>query len=159
MEKDKLTIWLKNEALREIEKQGVAWGDLETGGILIGYWANESVVVITSVIGPGPKALHTPTSFVPDQAYHERELERIYKQSNRTETYLGDWHTHPNESAYLSGLDKHTLKKIAGFKPARLRKPLMLILGTKEMITKIWYFQKGYLLTSKYIECPFFSFD
>lgn len=152
-------IWLKKDVLVQIQEDAIKWDDKETGGVLIGYWANENTAVITSIVGPGPNAVHRPTSFVPDQDYHVREIERIYAVSNRTETYLGDWHSHPQAAAYLSGQDKITLRKIARYKPARLPKPLMLILGTAKMEFRIWYCQKNRWIGSIYPECSHILYD
>ena len=66
----------------------------ETGGAFMGYWSDPNTVVITDVIGPGPNAKHTRYSFHPDVEYHAAEIDRIYSQSGRINTYLGDWHTH-----------------------------------------------------------------
>ena len=111
---------------------------LETGGILMGYWGGNNEVIITSVIGPGPKAIHLKRSFIPDNEYHIQEISKHYSSSGRTETYLGDWHTHPKASAYLSNRDKDTLVAIANYKQARLQKPLMMILGTRPFGLKAW---------------------
>lgn len=104
----------------------------------MGYWGNNYEVVITSVIGPGPKAIHLKRSFIPDNEYHLKEISAHYADSGRTETYLGDWHTHPKAVAYLSDRDEETLIAIANYKEARLLKPLMMILGTKPFGLKVW---------------------
>lgn len=110
----------------------------ETGGILMGYWGSATEAVITAVIGPGPKAVHKKRAFRPDSAYHEQEIARLYAQSGRTETYLGDWHTHPGAAAYMSFRDEETLSTIANHKEARLQTPLMMILGTRPFELRAW---------------------
>jgi len=115
---------------------------LETGGVLMGYWAEPyTEVVITHAIGPGPKAEHRRRGFIPDSEYQEAEIERIYSNSNRLSTYLGDWHTHPLASCYLSFKDKRTLHHIAVFPEARCDVPLMAVLGggkEGEWLLEIW---------------------
>lgn len=149
MEKLRTTIWFQKGHIEAIQNEAFKWTPKESGGILIGYWANEHEAVITAIIGPGTNAIHTTNSYVPDQEYHVQEITRIYHESGRTETYLGDWHTHPNAEAYLSPRDKKTIKNIANYKPARLNKPLMLILGTNPLELKIWVLErKGFFKRS-----------
>lgn len=149
-------VWLKESAYNTILVETIKQMPFETGGVLIGYWGNEWEAVVTEVIGPGPKAIHKKYSFVPDHKYHEREIREAYVKTGRTETYLGDWHTHPKTNAYLSNQDKSTIYKIADYKEARLEKPLMMILGTQPFGLSAWvYFcgQSAFLYRNKLIEC------
>ena len=118
----------------------------ETGGILLGYWAvPDREVVITTKIGPGPKALHEPRRFVPDADYQEAELARRYALDRARFTYLGDWHSHPLGTRRLSRLDRRTLRQIASYADARAPNPLMAILtpGAESMTWEIavWHFR------------------
>lgn len=100
----------------------------ETGGILLGYRADGQTVV-TAIIGPGPKADHQVDGFRPDYDFQEAEIARRYAASQRRETYLGDWHSHPGaDDAQMSFKDRITLSRIARFGPARAPEPLMAIL-------------------------------
>lgn len=111
----------------------------ESGGVLMGYWVSDSELVITDAIGPGPNALHTPFSFVPDSNYHEISIAEIYQTSGRLHSYLGDWHNHTNERTVLSLKDKRTLFRIARSKTARAPNPIMAILGkSDEWVASIW---------------------
>lgn len=105
---------------------------LETGGILMGYWV-ESDIVITHGVGPGTHAVHKSNGFRPDVNFHEAEIARIYEESSRLSTYLGDWHTHPGGSASLSWRDKRTMRRIANSPEARCVMPLMTILAGHEL--------------------------
>lgn len=100
----------------------------ETGGVVMGYRAG-GAIVITHVIGPGPRAQHGPHDFLPDHEYHEEEIGRIYKATYRRATYLGDWHTHPGGTSTLSLLDRRTMRRIARSPEARCPDPLMIILS------------------------------
>lgn len=131
-------VWLYKAAYTRILEEALRKMPNETGGILMGYWGNADEAVVTAIVGPGPKAIHKPVSFVPDHHYHTEEISWRYQQSGFTETYLGDWHTHPHAKAYMSERDKKTLKRIADFKEARLEKPLMMILGTQPFSLNAW---------------------
>lgn len=101
---------------------------LETGGALMGYWYEPGTAVITTAIGPGPRAMHKPHAFKPDQDWQVAEIARHYEASGRRETYLGDWHTHPDAKAgYLSRTDRAVLRRVIKTTAARVQNPLMLI--------------------------------
>lgn len=101
----------------------------ETGGILVGYWVSCDVVVVTDVIGPGPRAAHEIDRFVPDPGYQNEKLASRYLESGRLYSYLGDWHSHPNAGPQLSRMDRKALRTIAGTPQARAPIPLMAILA------------------------------
>lgn len=136
-------VWVKRSVLRYISSEGTKSIPLETGGVLIGYRGLNSDYIITNVVGPGPNAIHSKSFFEPDQKFHEREIERLYELSGCTETYLGDWHTHPNSTPYLSPQDVKTLTRIAIFKKARIANPLMLVVAPPTELYKIWCYQAG----------------
>ena len=97
-------VWVSDAVRDEFVVEAERAGDYETGGILIGYWTPDgSQAVVTQIIGPGPGALHTRTKFVPDTEYQEVEITRIYLESGRIQTYLGDWHTHPEGRLFQVG--------------------------------------------------------
>lgn len=105
----------------------------ETGGVLLGYHVSRTdEIVVTDVVGPGPKAQHETRRFVPDSAYQETEIASRYERSGRLIVYLVDWHSHPGSGPYLSGKDRRTLRTIARFEAARLVKPLMVVVGKRE---------------------------
>lgn len=104
-------------------------------------------IYITKVIGPGPNADHNYSSFIPDYDWQENEIAIIYEQSRRCEFYLGDWHSHPSGGTALSQRDRKTLINIAKYREARIKNPIMAILGHKsEWSFEVW----------RYIEKPVF---
>ena len=136
----KYYVWLKQSVIDYIFQDGQDWVPKETGGVLLGYRGSKKDFVITGVIGPGEKAIHRKTSFEPDHEFHLQEISRIYRESECLETYLGDWHTHPNSFPYLSCQDKATFRSIAKHSEARLSNPLMLIAAPPNYILKVWVY-------------------
>lgn len=123
-------VWLPANVLAAVCASATSKEPVETGGILIGYWATEAQAVVTNTIGAGPRAAHGRISFSPDHDYQVRELSRLYEASGGVETYLGDWHSHPGQSwPRLSPKDRSTLKLIAKTPEARVPMALMMIVG------------------------------
>jgi integrative and conjugative element protein (TIGR02256 family) len=137
-------VWLRRTAYAAMTIEADDKAPNETGGVLIGY-ERESAIVIVECVGPGPKAIHEPNRFVPDYDFQEREIARIYEQSGRIHTYLGDWHTHPAGSLRLSAVDCSTLRRIARHRAARLRTPLMIIAGPPDWRLSAWCWTPGAL--------------
>lgn len=121
-----MTLWLESGVRTRIVYEAVRKSPYETGGIVLGY-ASESSVVVADMVGPGPDALHGRRGFVPDAEYHEEEIARRYADSGRVITYVGDWHSHPGGLGRLSRLDLRTLSRIAREPAARLPAPIMLV--------------------------------
>ena len=134
-------IWIANSAYNDILKEYKQKEPLETGGVLMGYWTKEGAV-ITDIIGPGENSIHKKVSFIPDNKYHIQEVARIYKDSGRTITYLGDWHSHPDAESYLSSQDIRTLIKISKHKASRLKFPIMMVYGTNPICLNAWVLLK-----------------
>lgn len=127
-------LWLSPEAVQQIISFATAAVPEETGGVLMGYVTladsrGRRDAVVTDLIGPGPGARASPTSFEPDSAWQIEQIEKVYRRHNRRVSYLGDWHTHPGGRAMPSRRDKDTLASIAAYSPARCPEPIMAILG------------------------------
>jgi len=124
------SVWLRELAKNFIISKAREHYPLETGGVLMGYFAELSnIPVILYASGPGPKAIHFRNYYRPDSDYDNLEIARVYEESQRKITYLGDWHTHLKPYGGLSYRDKRTLRRIALCKSARVETPIMLVLS------------------------------
>jgi integrative and conjugative element protein (TIGR02256 family) len=142
-----LTTWISASSLAYMVQEGKRALPNETGGVLMGYWPSESTVVITQVIGPGSNARHARYAFDPDLDFHDREIERVYTESERISTYLGDWHTHPHGGNGTSQRDRKTLLNIACAPEARAPKPLMAILSIRrDCALAVWHWEGKHFL-------------
>jgi integrative and conjugative element protein (TIGR02256 family) len=138
-------IWLDRKQLKKIVNEVLEYFPYETGGTLAGYIGDNGEKVITQITASGPKAQHHLHSYVPDYKFDEEQIAKIYRKSKRIEIYLGDWHSHPGSTSYMSIRDKDTLERIAKFDKARIDTPVMLILGTTSLEIKGWEFRKTFL--------------
>ena len=130
MHKPLRLVWVSAEQRDLMSAEATRMSPFETGGVLMGYFGRDGTeLVITDVIGPGPNAIHTLTSFAPDLSFQHREIAKRYFASNRLHTYVADWHTHPNGPLSLSRKDKQSLLKVARCREARLDLPTMLLLA------------------------------
>lgn len=125
---DKLVLWMSKSVLKTCLDEADREYPMESGGTFMGWWADEETVVISTVIGPGPKAVRGPFSFQPDQNWQLEKIAEHYAASGRKETYLGDWHSHPNAvDGQLSWRDRTVLRRIIQSASARCPAPIMLI--------------------------------
>lgn len=132
---------MPHKLLKEMQCLASEKYPLETGGILVGYADSSggNDVVVAAICGPGPKAHHTKITFEPDHEYQAEAIAKLYRASKGVNTYLGDWHTHPQSAPDLSRRDKKTLKHIAAHREARISEPVMAILGkSSPWILKAW---------------------
>jgi integrative and conjugative element protein (TIGR02256 family) len=127
------TVWLSADALLQMQSEADLAFPRESGGVFMGYWSDDATAVITALIGPGPNARHEKRSFAPDQDWQLEEIARHYRETGRRETYLGDWHSHPNSaSGDLSRTDRRVLRRVAKCPRARAPTPLMAILHGRD---------------------------
>lgn len=61
-----MTAWLSNAALQSMGSEASGAYPNETGGLLVGYIAPPTDIVVQSVIGPGPNTCHERARFRPD---------------------------------------------------------------------------------------------
>jgi integrative and conjugative element protein (TIGR02256 family) len=125
------TLWLDIDARGVIEAESARRRLRETGGPLFGYDAEEGGVVVVRAFGPGPNARHRRFHYVPDRRDTQAAIERVFKESDGSHLYLGEWHSHPLGPARPSGTDITTLADIAAEEAVGLRQPIALIQQTK----------------------------
>jgi integrative and conjugative element protein (TIGR02256 family) len=108
--------------------------------MLLGYRGSAAAVadvVVTHDIEAGPKAERERSRFHPDARWQQSKLEQIYERSDRTATYLGDWHSHPRGGPRPSRLDRRTYGRVAADQDARAPYPIILIITLSRRRTKV----------------------
>ncbi len=122
-------VWWAQDALDQAVAEADRTFPMETGGVLLGWRASTTEVIITDLVGPGPGAEHHRVWFRPDADWQQEQIDARYAHSGRTVTYLGDWHTHPNGSPVLSRKDLRTLRRISRHADARIPQPVMAVVA------------------------------
>lgn len=121
-------IWLPEDVVGLMRTEADRLHPLETGGVLIGYRA-EGQAVVTEATGPGPRARHGRTWFEFDGEFHAAAIAERHRATEGRETYLGDWHTHPDAThGALSGDDRRALKRVITSPEARTPAPYSVLL-------------------------------
>jgi integrative and conjugative element protein (TIGR02256 family) len=124
-----VTAWISFDILRSLVSEADKRYPLETGGVLIGYWAEAADVVVTASVGPGPASVHNRFSYQHDHDWEASKIAERYEQSGRSEIYIGDWHTHPDASrGDLSFMDRRSIRRVIKSPDARVARPLMSVL-------------------------------
>jgi integrative and conjugative element protein (TIGR02256 family) len=85
----------------------------EAGGILLGRMILESQdIVIDEATLPSAPDRRKRFSFFRARQPAQKLVERAWGKSDRTQNYLGEWHTHPEDYPSPSALDLKNWKKI-----------------------------------------------
>lgn len=109
----KVEISMPRKALEAIFDECDRYDIDETGGRIIGMYRKKGrdyQIDVLGVIGPGPNARRSPTSFFQDGDYQERVFRSVEKDYPNLE-HLGNWHTHHvNGLQTLSGGDLETYR-------------------------------------------------
>lgn len=114
--KSPVSVTVAKAALESIFDECDRYDADETGGRLLGTYRTRKGGVldidVSGVIGPGPRARRTATSFFQDGDYQEQIFRAIEERHPDIE-HLGNWHTHHvNGYPTLSGGDITTYRNI-----------------------------------------------
>ncbi|MHB8089804.1 MAG: Mov34/MPN/PAD-1 family protein [Anaerolineaceae bacterium] len=108
--------------------------NLETGGILIGYYSDDhATAIITEITTPPSDSSAGHTWF--HRGIHGLQsilLNRWQHTSTRT-YYIGEWHYHPALQVIPSNEDNNQMKDISRSQNYQCKKPIMLIAGRRLM--------------------------
>ena len=66
---------------------------------------------------PGAADKATLSSFRRNDAQHQDAATKAWRESQRTQTYLGEWHSHPFGQPEPSGIDKRHFTTAAAIAP------------------------------------------
>ena len=90
-------------------------GQSEAGGCLYGYYRGDHIHV-SHCTEPMPGDRRQPFQFNRKDPHHLAVGKKLHAHTQETCTYLGDWHTHPQEIPTPSSLDFSEWDKISRIK-------------------------------------------
>lgn len=123
-----------NQALQMFQSEIGIFGDLETGGVLIGH-IEEDVLIIDKASNGGINAIHEEFYFRADPNYIDMFIDMEIANSGGKHRYIGEWHTHPQIEPEPSNLDLTSLCEIAESSDDFC---LLLIIGTVDYQSKLF---------------------
>src|SRR5215204_2821413 len=90
-----LTIDCDAAAIESIRQHSAAALPHETGGLLLGWWKPDAVIIKHAIEVPDPEA--TATSWRRVEATAQRALDHALRRlAHPWLGYVGDWHSHPS---------------------------------------------------------------
>jgi integrative and conjugative element protein (TIGR02256 family) len=128
IEKIGLSIEADDKLLNTLIEVGKSYCPKEFGGFLVGYYTDDNMHLhITGAI--------LPKSFKASKYSFERSAKGIekaltnYYEETPKKFYVGEWHTHPNNSPIPSLTDISALNAIINNQNSCLSTPVLLIIG------------------------------
>lgn len=96
-----------------IAEESRYWGNLETGGAILGHVSFEARTIIIAGLVPAPQdSVRSEATFVLGTAGLNQALVDAHATSLGHLMFVGTWHSHPMGGSH-SGVDTDTLRKIA----------------------------------------------
>lgn len=98
---------------KAIEQDALKWGELETGGALVGHVSPQTKTIIVAGLVDAPSdSVRKRERFILGVDGLVAALRQANVDSHGHLQFVGTWHSHPMGGKH-SGLDRNTLKKIA----------------------------------------------
>ncbi len=108
----------------------------EAGGVLLGrHILGTGDIIVDTVTAPMPGDLRSPFRFFRARLHHQEVIDRVWRESGGTCTYLGEWHTHSELCPSPSLLDRSGWQR--KLLVDRFTEPIFfVIVGISE--TRVW---------------------
>lgn len=104
----------------------------ETGGILLGYYSDDSsTAIITEATIPPRDSSCGYNWFQRGIAGLKSLLIHRWKNSSRRIFYIGEWHFHPAQMVIPSSEDYKQMQEISNSENYQCKEPIMLIIGNR----------------------------
>lgn len=105
---------LTDRAFSVITSEASASADgMETGGILLGYdYDGDDLLEVTQAGDAGPRARRERRRFLRDLEHARTLADVAYEEDGSV--WIGEWHTHTNESPFPSSRDLLTYLRLLG---------------------------------------------
>lgn len=106
----------------------------EAGGILLGrYLLDTNDVMVDQITVPAKSDKRNRRSFIRETAFHQEAVDQVWKASNGTCHYLGEWHTHPEQKPAPSPIDTANWNRLLIHYQEDPDPLYFIIVGTKDI--------------------------
>ena len=130
IELDGITIKISKSVINNMMKfKQDAFEKPEAGGILIGYYIQNNSFSITDITTPTLYDKSSRFNFIRNIKSVQSTLKRLFKKSGGKKIYLGEWHTHPENTPTPSGLDNKSIIDQLKFNQLNSDIIFMIIIG------------------------------
>jgi integrative and conjugative element protein (TIGR02256 family) len=119
-----LQVNIPQKVIDEMQDECKRANNMETGGALLGYYDGTKAVV-TSITKPDKNQELEPRNF-DRPALGKEFLDEQYENGRR---YIGDWHSHPNNSPNSSLIDNEQMIEFVCNEKLNCPEPILIILG------------------------------
>jgi integrative and conjugative element protein (TIGR02256 family) len=139
------TMSVPAEAWQNIVRETRKKRDTETGGILIGHYADGHTAVVRQVTTAPGDSKSGFSWFLRGVAGLRTLLTRLWDQEDR-QYYLGEWHYHPAARLVPSGEDIEQMQQISRSSRYSCLEPIMLLVGLESqgnVPSRAFVFPKG----------------
>ena len=123
-----LSIEVDDELLNSLVERGKSHYPNEFGGFLVGYYRDDDrhLHITNTILPKSFKA--SKNCFERSTKGIEKKLGNYYKEIPKKK-YVGEWHTHPDNSPIPSTTDISAINAIINNQNASLANPVLLIIG------------------------------
>jgi integrative and conjugative element protein (TIGR02256 family) len=112
------------------------------GGILLGRFIRDSDdIVVDEITTPADGDKRSKFFFWRRREPHQKRVDDAWGKSNGTSNYLGEWHTHPEDTPAPSEHDIQNWKRIANLARYEQDRLLFVIVGYKKI--RLWVLKKA----------------
>lgn len=139
IEKIGLSLEADDELLNSLFEKGKSHYPNEFGGFLVGYYRddNRHLHIIDTILPKKFKA--SKNSFERSTKGIEKKLGTYYKEVPK-KFYVGEWHTHPDNSPIPSLTDISAINTIINNQNTCLTNPVLLIIGYSKIGVDFGFF-------------------
>ncbi len=123
---DVLELFIKSKQIKKTQK--------EVGGQLFAKISQNEISILKTYL-PNKYDKRTYNSFLPSR---KKQMEEIYYSFPRGLHYVGDWHTHPEETPTPSNIDLDSMKECFVKSKHELNNFILIIVGNSKIYLNLW---------------------
>ncbi|MBX4170293.1 Mov34/MPN/PAD-1 family protein [Rhodococcus sp. DMU2021] len=138
-----MIIQVSRAAARKMHSAAELAAPKETGGLLLGWWEHDSIVIDTVIVLADSAA--TETSWTRREAEAQKRLDALLEASrDQLLGYVGDWHSHPAPVG-ASSTDLQSLTCSS----KQYQEPLVLMVRLSDGTLRPYVAKRGKLCTAR----------